>query len=242
MSSADDDARDANAYSEVAPAAIELIDVAKTYPGPPTVDALHPFSLTICRGDFIAISGPSGSGKSTLLNILGLLDEASTGIVVVDGVSVNGADDETRTKLRGQHIGFVFQAFHLVDYRTAVENVGLALLYQGVRPGDRLDRSLAALERVGLAQRAHAVAGRMSGGERQRVAIARAIVHEPTLLLCDEPTGNLDSANAHSVLAMLEELNAVGSTVILVTHDPDVAARAKRHVSIRDGVVCATTE
>ena len=218
-------------------AAVELVAVEKTYPGPQPVTAVHPCSIRIEVGDYVAITGPSGSGKSTLLNILGLLDVPTAGDYWLDGVAVAGLNDAKLSAVRGDRLGFVFQAFHLVDYRTAVENVGLALLYQGVGRDERRRRAVAALERVGLGHRLQSSTATLSGGERQRVAIARAIVHDPTLLLCDEPTGNLDSATAAGVLDVLDGLNAAGATIVLVTHDGGVAGRAERHIRIHDGVV-----
>lgn len=217
--------------------AIDLVDVSKTYVGPPPVTALRQCSIAVRAGEFVTITGASGSGKSTLLNILGLLDTPTTGRYRMNGVEMAGSTDASRAALRCRHLGFVFQAFHLLDYRTAVDNVALAMLYQGVPVEERTSRAEAALRRVGVGHRLEATASMLSGGERQRVAIARAVVHAPTLLLCDEPTGNLDSANAAEVLDLLEALNAEGSTIMLVTHDPDVARRGSRQIRIRDGVV-----
>jgi putative ABC transport system ATP-binding protein len=214
----------------------ELAGVGRTFEGPAPVVALRPTDLSIHAGDWIAVTGRSGSGKSTLLHLLGLLDRPSTGRYLLDGVDTATMPDRQRTRLRGRRIGFVFQSFHLLAHRTALENVGLALMYSGCRRALRARRAAEALERVGLTQRRHALATTLSGGERQRVAIARALVTEPGLLLADEPTGNLDSATADEVLALFDRLHAEGQTIVLVTHDPAVAARAARRLHLVDGV------
>ncbi|MER8187684.1 ABC transporter ATP-binding protein [Kitasatospora sp. NPDC094015] len=220
---------------------IEFRGVALDYPGPPPVTALKPCDLEIRQGEYVTVVGPSGSGKSTFLNLAGLLDLPSRGRYLLDGIDTAELADGARTALRGRRIGFVFQSFHLLPHRSAAENVALAMLYapaQGhLGAADRRARAEAALAEVGLAHRAGALPSRMSGGERQRVAIARALVNRPSLLLCDEPTGNLDSATAESVLALLETLHAGGLTIVLITHDQQVAARAGRTVLIRDGVL-----
>lgn len=214
-----------------------LDDVGVTYPGPPPVDALHPVDLRIDAGEFVTIVGPSGSGKSTLLNVLGLLDRPTKGTYVLDGVDVGDSTEKVRSAVRGSRIGFVFQEFHLVPHRSALENVTLAQLYNGTPRRKRLARAETALRRVHLDHRLHALPTTMSGGERQRVAIARAIVNRPGLLLCDEPTGNLDSATAESVLSLLDELMEGDLTTVMITHDPDVALRGSRRLRIRDGVL-----
>ncbi|SHN22576.1 ABC transporter ATP-binding protein [Actinacidiphila paucisporea] len=216
---------------------VELRGIGKSYQTTPVVHALQPVDLTIEAGDWLAVVGPSGSGKSTLLNLLGLLDRPTQGRYVFAGVDVSTLGERERTALRGRRIGFVFQQFHLLPHRTAVENVALALLYTTPSAGQRTTAAVQALRRVGLGHRLHALPSTMSGGERQRVAIARALVGAPDLVLCDEPTGNLDSANAHAVLDVLNDLNADGVTLIVITHDPDVAARARSRVHIRDGSV-----
>jgi len=212
-----------------------LHQVSKSYPGPPDVHALHPVDLTVEPGDYLAVSGPSGSGKSTLLNLLGLLDRPSSGTFHLSGIDVATLTEAERTALRGHRIGFVFQSFHLLAYRTALENVALGQLYVSTSRRARRTAAHEALRRVGLGHRVHALPTTLSGGERQRVAIARALVNSPELLLCDEPTGNLDSTTAASVMDLIEELHTTGVTVIVITHDPLIAARADRHVSIFDG-------
>ncbi|WTV69516.1 ABC transporter ATP-binding protein [Streptomyces sp. NBC_00029] len=214
---------------------IELRGAGLTYPGPPPVEALRPCDLTVRRGEFITVVGPSGSGKSTFLNVAGLLDSPTSGRYLLDGIDTGALPDRERTALRGRRIGFVFQSFHLLPHRSALENVTLAMLYTGTPRAQRLVRAREALDQVGLGHRAGAVPGRLSGGERQRVAIARALVGRPSLLLCDEPTGNLDSVNAASVLTLLDELHGAGMTVLVITHDPQVARRGHRTLTIRDG-------
>ncbi|MEU9302872.1 ABC transporter ATP-binding protein [Streptomyces sp. NPDC048269] len=219
------------------PPVIEFRQVGLTYPGPPPVEAFRPSDLTVGRGEFITVVGPSGSGKSTFLNIAGLLDTPTTGSFLLDGIDTGRLRDTERTTLRGRRIGFVFQAFHLLPHRSARENVELAMVYDGTSRRERPRRAREALARVALGHRTEALPTRMSGGERQRVAIARALVARPSLLLCDEPTGNLDTANAEVVLRLLEALNAEGITIVLITHDPAVAARGRRTVTIRDGIL-----
>jgi putative ABC transport system ATP-binding protein len=217
--------------------AIRMTGVTRTYPGPPEVHALQPTDLDVRSGEYLTIIGPSGSGKSTLLNLIGLLDRPSTGSYEFCGTDVSDLDDHRRTDIRADSVGFVFQSFHLLSHRSAVENVALAQLYVGVHRRERTSNAVAALERVGLGHRVYASVGTMSGGEQQRVAIARAIVHRPTVLLCDEPTGNLDSATAESVLTLIDELHRGGMTLVVITHDPAVAASGERTITIRDGAV-----
>ncbi|MFI9330481.1 ABC transporter ATP-binding protein [Kitasatospora sp. NPDC052868] len=219
------------------PPVIALSGVGRSYPGQPPVTALHPSDLTVHRGEYLAITGPSGSGKSTLLHLLGLLDTPSRGRYELDGIDTGGLRDRDRATLRGRRIGFVFQSFHLLPHRTAEENVVLAQVYNRTPRGRRRAAALDALRQVGLGHRSDALPSTMSGGERQRVAIARALVNRPSLLLCDEPTGNLDPANAGAVLAQFDELHAQGFTLVVITHDPAVAARAGRRIAIHDGVL-----
>jgi ABC-type lipoprotein export system ATPase subunit len=218
---------------------VELRGVSRTFDRDPPVYALRGVDLTIWPGEWLAIVGPSGSGKSTLLNVLGLLDRQTEGTYRLDGVDVNELDDLGRAGVRGQRIGFIFQSFHLLPHRTVLENVMLAELYVGAPRRGRRGRALAALEQVGLLDRAWFLPTRLSGGQRQRAAIARALMAEPSLLLCDEPTGNLDSKSAANVLDILGELSGSGLTLVVITHDEHVAARAHRRVRIVDGHLIA---
>jgi ABC-type lipoprotein export system ATPase subunit len=214
---------------------VEVRGLGRTYGSDPPVEALRGVDLTIRRGDWVAIVGPSGSGKSTLLNVLGCLDRPTSGTYHIDGVDAGELSEDERATLRARKIGFIFQTFHLLGHHTAVENVMLAEVYAGGERVGRRERALAALERVGIAQRGDFLPTKLSGGEQQRVAIARALVGSPTLLLCDEPTGNLDSVNTESVLSLFHELAKDGLTLVVITHDEDVAAHAKRIVRIVDG-------
>jgi putative ABC transport system ATP-binding protein len=216
---------------------IELRGLARTYPGPPPVPALRAADLLMEAGDYVAITGPSGSGKSTLLHLLGLLDSPTAGSYLLDGLDTSTLNDRDRSALRGRRIGFVFQEFHLLPYRTALENVLLAELYNQTPRGSRLRAAVGALEAVGLGHRLDALPTMLSGGESQRVAIARALVNQPSLVLCDEPTGNLDSQNAAALMELLGRLNAAGFTIVVITHDAGVAAHARRSAAISDGVL-----
>ncbi len=222
-------------------AVVELRGVGRTYGSDPPVVALREVDLTIRRGDFLAIVGPSGSGKSTLMNILGCLDRQTTGTYLIDGIDVRALSDRERAALRGGRIGFVFQTFNLLSHRSVLDNVMLAEVYLGTPREERVERARAALDRVGLANRSAFVPTKLSGGQRQRVAIARALMGSPSLLLCDEPTGNLDSVNTASVLKLFEELGAEGLTLVVVTHDEHVAAFAHREVRIVDGQATEVT-
>jgi len=232
-------ARDGGAPTETRPVVpvVEMNSIAKTYDGARPVAALVDCDLCIACGEYLAIMGPSGSGKSTLLNMLGLLDEPTSGEYLLNGQRTARLSESRRCDLRAHHIGFVFQGFHLVSYRSAVENVETGLLYQKVPRRERRARAIEVLDRVGLATRMWAAPNEMSGGERQRVAVARAVVRRPALVLCDEPTGNLDTESGNQVLDLLDELNAEGVTIIVITHDAAVGARARRIVEIRDGIV-----
>jgi putative ABC transport system ATP-binding protein len=218
-------------------ALLTLVNAERTYEGPPPVIALRPTTLRIDAGDSVSLMGRSGSGKSTLLNLMGLLDKPTSGTVIFDGADTSSLPDRRISALRAGNIGFVFQNFSLIPQRTATENVALGLLYQRVLRSERGRLALQALERVGLRQRSEALPGQLSGGERQRVAIARAIARRPALLLCDEPTGNLDAANSAAVLDLLDSLCADGIAVVVVTHDSGVAARSRRHLVMADGQV-----
>jgi putative ABC transport system permease protein len=220
----------------VAEPIVELLGVSRRYgSNSGRVDALIDVDLQVSAGDWLAIVGPSGSGKSTLLNIVGCLDVQTSGIYLFRGIDVATLTDRERAGLRSREIGFVFQAFHLLEYRTVIENVMVSDIYRRAPLGPRRDRAAAVLEQVGLAHRAGFRPGTLSGGERQRVAIARALLGAPALLLCDEPTGNLDSTTTRTILDLIAELNADGVTVVMITHEPDVAARAGRQVHITDG-------
>ena len=216
-------------------AALELRDLGRTFGRDPPVVALRDVNLSLPRGTSAAIVGPSGSGKSTLLNILGCLDRPTTGTYLLEGIDVSDLDDGRRALLRAEAIGFVFQTFNLLAHRTVLENVMLAEVYRGRPREGRAERARAALERVGMTHRTSFLPTRLSGGEQQRVAIARALLGDPSLLLCDEPTGNLDSANTRSILTLFDELGAAGLTLVIVTHEPEVAAHARRLVRIIDG-------
>lgn len=214
---------------------VELIDVDRVFDSTPPVHALVDVNLSIQPGEYVSISGPSGSGKSTLLNLLGLLDHPTNGSYLIDGLDTSDLNDRERAAVRGQRIGFVFQAFHLLNTRSVLDNVVVGQIYNRINRADRRPRARAALERVGLGHRISFRPDRLSGGERQRVAVARAIAHAPSILLCDEPTGNLDSATSESIMELFEELHADGLTLVVVTHDQQVAARSKRRVHMIDG-------
>ncbi|HZL02700.1 MAG TPA: ABC transporter ATP-binding protein [Cellulomonas sp.] len=214
---------------------IVLDGLTRQFPGEPPVVALQPTNLRVTAGEYLSIIGPSGSGKSTLLHILGLLDRPTAGEYRLDGVATGTASERDRSALRGGRIGFVFQAFHLLPHRTVLDNVLLATLYSGVPRTERTARALAALDRVHLTHRVHFLPTVLSGGERQRVAIARAVVASPHVLLADEPTGNLDSQSSAGVLDLFDELHRDGLTLVVITHDASVSARAQRRVRIDDG-------
>ena len=218
---------------------LELDNVSRTYGDEVKVYALREVSLQIHGGDFMSIVGPSGSGKSTMLGLLGCLDLPSSGRVLVAGQDVTEMDDAGRTSVRGNSIGFVFQQFHLIPYLTALGNVETALLYRDIPPAERRERSMNALERVGLGRRADHRPVQLSGGEQQRVALARALVTDPLMLLADEPTGALDTRNAEAVMEIFESLPSAERAVVIVTHDQGIAARAARRISMRDGQIVA---
>ncbi len=219
---------------------VELQGVTRTFDATPPVEALKATNLVINDGDYLSIVGPSGSGKSTMLNVLGLLDSPTDGTYLLDGTDISRLGERQLAGLRATKIGFVFQSFHLLAHRSATENVMLAELYSGRDRGGRRPRAIAALEKVGLGHRLDAFPPTMSGGERQRVAIARALTAEPSLLLADEPTGNLDTVTSEAILELFDDLHAAGLTVAVITHDTDVAQRAERTINIRDGIVTET--
>jgi putative ABC transport system ATP-binding protein len=217
-------------------ALIELKDVNKSYPmGSEIVRALNGVDLAIERGEYVAIMGASGSGKSTLMNLLGCLDTPTSGHYVLNGNAVETLGDSELAAIRNKEIGFVFQTFNLLARTDALHNVELPLIYAGLGRRERRERALGALSRVGLSDRIHHHPNELSGGQRQRVAIARALVNQPSILLADEPTGNLDSATSVEIMQLFDELHRAGNTVILVTHEPDIAEHARRKVVLRDG-------
>ncbi|WP_188188622.1 ABC transporter ATP-binding protein [Nonomuraea sp. SYSU D8015] len=219
--------------------AIEAVDLTRRYQlDGVVVEALRGVSLTIEQGEFAAIVGPSGSGKSTLMHLLGCLDRPTSGVLRINGVEMAGLSDGELAELRNKTIGFVFQSFHLLGRTSALDNVALPLVYRGVGRAERRARARAALEAVGLQHRVGHRPSQMSGGEQQRVAIARALVGEPKVLLADEPTGNLDTANGAEVMAILDRLNSEsGVAVVLVTHEAEIAAHARRQIHVRDGLI-----
>lgn len=218
-------------------APLELRSVVKEYAGHPPVRALAGVDLRIDEGELAAIVGPSGSGKSTMLHVMGTLDRPTSGEVLVAGLDVARMSDRRLSAVRSRLIGFVFQQFFLIQGMTALDNVANGLLYSGTRPAERRAQAAAALTRVGLGQRMLHLPNQLSGGERQRVAIARAVVHRPTIVLADEPTGNLDSRSSGSIMELIHELNAEGSTIVVITHDHEVASALPRQISVRDGLI-----
>ena len=219
---------------------IDLTEATRTYDlGRVQVHALEGASLQVAEGEFVAIIGPSGSGKSTLMNILGCLDRPTSGQYILDGVPVEELDDDGLAEVRSRMIGFVFQNYNLLPRTSALENVATPLLYQGVPKKERLARAQAALERMGLGDRLDHEPSELSGGQQQRVAIARALVTNPRLILADEPTGNLDSHTGEEVLQLFHDLNDAGATIVLITHDSDIAVRATRQVHVLDGRIAA---
>ena len=219
---------------------LELRDIQQVYgSGDAAVHALRGITLTVDEGDYLAIMGPSGSGKSTLMNLLGCLDVASDGVYELAGHNVAELGERELARVRNEEIGFVFQSFNLVNRMTALGNVELPLVYGGVKRAERRRRALEALDLVGLTARADHEPQELSGGQQQRVAIARALVTNPTLLLADEPTGNLDSTSTEEILSILDDLNKRGRTIVIITHEHDVAARAHRIVNVRDGLLTA---
>lgn len=215
---------------------VDMHDITKVYgSGEAEVRAVDGVSLTVEPGEYVAIMGASGSGKSTLMNIIGALDVATSGTYRIDGVDIGDLDDDALSLVRNRRIGFIFQAFNLIPRMSAVANVELPLMYRGVRRGVRRRRALDALAQVGLADRSHHQPNELSGGQQQRVAVARALAMEPSLMLADEPTGNLDSKSTADVLDLFDRIHGEGKTIVIITHEDEVAARAERVVTLRDG-------
>jgi len=223
--------------------ALECQGLWKLYEmGEEKIQAVRGINLSIEQGDMIAIMGPSGCGKTTLLNVLSGIDEPSAGQVMIAGNPLFGISDDERTNIRAKEMGFIFQKFHLLDVMTAVENVEVPLLLMGNSPANAREIATRALEKVGLVDRSKHRPSELSGGQQQRVSIARAIVHSPSVILCDEPTGNLDSETSNQVMSLLEEINQSGTTVVIVTHDEEVAKRCNRTIRLRDGVIVSEEE
>ena len=219
-------------------ALISLYNIRKTYVlGAQTVHALKKIDLDIQRGEFVALMGPSGSGKSTLMNVIGCLDTPSQGEYWLNDKEVSKMSDVDLSKVRNDEIGFVFQTFNLLTRLTALDNVALPLVYAGIPLKERNERAAETLNKVGLGDRFHHKPNELSGGQRQRVAVARALINNPSLLLADEPTGNLDTQTSHEIMALFEEIHAAGNTIVLVTHEEDIAKHAKKIVRLRDGLI-----
>lgn len=217
---------------------ISLEHIRKEYQmGSEIIYALKDISLDIFKGEFVSIMGPSGSGKSTLMNIIGCLDTPSGGNYTLNGTEVSEMDEDDLARVRNEEIGFIFQTFNLLPRLSSLENVALPLVYAGIKKSNRLEKAQQALEKVGLGDRVYHKPNELSGGQRQRVAVARALVGDPSIILADEPTGNLDSKTSHEIMELIQNLHAHGNTIILVTHEPDIATFAKRNIVLRDGLI-----
>jgi len=218
---------------------LELEDVSKVYAGEPPVTALDGVSFSVSAGELVGVVGPSGSGKTTLLHLIGTLDRPTSGTVRITGMDVALLSDRELSRLRGSRIGFVFQQFFLAEHATILDNVADGLLYAGVALRDRRRQAIEALDQVGLGDRIAARPTQLSGGQRQRVAIARALVGRPAIVLADEPTGNLDTSTGQAIIGLLEELHEAGTTIVVITHDRDIASRMPRQIQMRDGRIVA---
>lgn len=217
---------------------IEIKNLHKSYKtGSSELHVLKGIDFTVKEGELVAIMGSSGSGKSTLLNILGILDEADSGTYVLDGVPIKNLNETIASKYRNKFLGFVFQSFNLINYKSALDNVALPLYYQGIKSKERNEIAMSYLKKVGLETHSHHLPNELSGGQKQRVAIARALASHPKVLLADEPTGALDSKNSYEVMELIQGINDEGKTILIVTHEPDIAAMCKRNVLLKDGVI-----
>jgi len=217
---------------------IEIKDLHKSYKmGSSKLHVLKGINFNVNEGELVAIMGSSGSGKSTLLNILGILDEADTGSYNLDGVSIKNLNETIASKYRNKFLGFVFQSFNLINYKSALDNVAMPLYYQGVKRSERYDIAMDYLQKVGLASHAQHLPSELSGGQKQRVAIARAMASNPKVLLADEPTGALDTKTSYEIMELIQGINDLGKTVLIVTHEPDIAAMCKRNVVLKDGII-----
>lgn len=222
---------------------LQIHELHKSYPiGDSSLHVLKGIDLSVEEGEMVAIMGSSGSGKSTLLNIIGMLDEADSGDYILDGLTIKDLTEKKAAVYRNKFLGFIFQSFNLINYKTALENVALPLYYQGMKRKERLELALFHLEKVGLAEWSHHLPKELSGGQKQRVAIARALAANPKLLLADEPTGALDTKTSHEIMAFIQQLNDEGKTILMVTHEEDIANMCKRIVRLRDGVIMEDTK
>lgn len=222
---------------------ITIKDLHKSYKtGNNSLHVLKGINFNVSKGELVSIMGSSGSGKSTLLNILGMLDEADTGSYTLDGVAIKNLNEKIAARYRNKFLGFIFQSFNLINYKSALDNVALPLYYQGMKRGERMDRAKAYLEKVGLAQWMDHLPNQLSGGQKQRVAIARALASDPKVLLADEPTGALDTKTSYEVMDLIQQINDEGRTILIVTHEPDIAQMTKRIVNLKDGLIIDDTK